>query len=199
MRVTKGYRKPNLDVIVSDLSPSKNNYLYLYTKGGHFSLNGMDYIGEFHYAGKTPKTGPIPNEDSQILRRAYKNPDDYIYDHLHDFDVEVLRYKDPKQIVYEPAEQTYSTGYDTRYFIEKVEDDLSYAIEIDVEQYNNIGTRGGIDPNIYPAAIVKWKLTGTQDGIFDHNRLQVYLASAKCPSVEYAIKNYLEFARITLV
>ena len=199
MRSTKSYRKPNLDVVISDSSPASNNYLYLYTKGGHFSLDGVDYVGEYHYAGRTPKTGPVPEPGSRILRRVYRNPDDYIYDHLHNFDVEVLRYKDPKQIVYKPTEQLYTAGYDTRYFVEKIQDDHSYAIEIDVEQYNNIGTRGGIDPNIYPSAAVRWKLTGTQEGIFDHNRLQVYRASTACPSIDYAIKNYLEHARITLV
>ena len=199
MRSTKSYRKPNLDVVISDSSPASNNYLYLYTKGGHFSLDGVDYVGEYHYAGRTPKTGPVPEPGSRILRRVYRNPDDYIYDHLHNFDVEVLRYRDPKQIVYKPTEQLYTAGYDTRYFVEKIQDDYSYAIEIDVEQYNNIGTRGGIDPNIYPSAAVRWKLTGTQEGIFDHNRLQVYRASTACPSIDYAIKNYLEHARITLV
>ena len=179
--------------------PGQNNRLYQYTKGNEFSLDGVPYVGEYHYNGTTPYTGPIPADDTQVLRRIYRNVDHYIYDHLQKFDSQVLRYKDPKPILYRPTDQAYVIGYDSRYFVEKVEDEYSYAIEIDVDQYNNISTRGGIDGGLYLSTVLKWKLTGGQQEIIEHNKYEVYKGSVNCPSVEYSIRNFLEFSRITLV
>lgn len=186
--------------ITSEFSPRRNNIgnNFLYTKGGEFSLNGVDYIGEYHLVDDMAKTYPSANPNSQLLRRIYKNPDHYIYDRLHDFDIPVLQYIDPKPYVYKPDDQDYSVGFDTRYFVEKVDDDNSFAIEVDQEQYNNIGRAGGIDGGLYLVATVRWKLTGRREDIIKHNETEIYKASKFCPSVNYAIKNFLEFTRITL-
>ena len=86
-----------------------------------------------------------------------------------------------------------------RFFVEKVEDDFSYAVEIDNDQFNLINKPGGIDGGVYLSAAVRWKLTGRRQDIIDHNEMELYKASSKVPSVNYAVKNFLEFARITLV
>jgi len=186
--------------ITSEFSPRRNNIgnNFLYTKGGEFSLDGVDYIGEYHMVDEMAKTYPTSNPNSQLLRRVYKNKDHYIYDKLHDFDIAVLQFIDPKPYVYKPDEQDYSIGSDTRYFVEKVDDDNSFAIEVDQEQYSNIGRAGGIDGGLYLAASVSWKLTGRKEDIITHNENQIYKASKSVPSVNYAIKNFLEFSRITL-
>ena len=182
----------------SEFSPRANNDNFLYTKGGEFSLNGVEYIGEYHMIDGMAKTFPLANPDSQILRRIYRNADHYIYDRLHDFDTPVLQFIDPKPYVYRPSEQDYPIGFDNRYFVEKVDDDNSFAIEVDQDQYNNIGTVRNIDAGLYLAASIRWKLTGRREDIISHNEAEIYKASKFCPSVGYAIKNFLEFTRITL-
>jgi len=188
-----------LDRRYSEFSPGRNDNIYLYTKGGQFSLNGEEYVGEYHYAGLTPKTGPIQSKDSVVLQRLYRNPDHYVYDKQFNFDVGVLSFADPIPFLYVPTEQVYEAGFDTRYFVEKIEDALSYAIEIDEQQYVNIGTRGGIDSGLYTFTEIRWKLTGKSQDIINHNEDQIFKASTIVPSIAYAVRNYLEFARITQV
>lgn len=185
--------------IISEFSPGRNNNLYRYTKGNEFSLNGVNYIGEYHYIGNTPKTGPTPSNQSQELRRIYNNFDHYVYDRAFDFDVNVLTYVDPIPYLYKPTEQAYAVGIDDRFFVEKIQDDISYAIEIDSTQFKFVNKRGGIDGAIYRAAILKWKLTGKREDIISYNQSSIARTSTIVPSVNYAIKNFLEFARITLV
>lgn len=182
----------------SAFSPAQNNDLYLYTKGLEFSLNGLNYIGEYHLIGGVPKTGPIPSDKSEELHRAYQNPDHYTYDKVFNFKVPTRNFIEPKPYIYKPDEQDYIVGSDARYFIEKVDDELSFAIEIDQKQYRSIGRPGGIDGGLYLSAAINWKLTGKREDIIKQNEDALYLASKKIPSINYAVKNFLEFARITL-
>ena len=41
-----------------------NSNNYLYTKGGEFSLDGLNYIGEYHYQEVLARTGPIEETSS---------------------------------------------------------------------------------------------------------------------------------------
>ena len=184
---------------LSEFSPGRNDNLYKYTKGGDFSLNGVEYIGEYHYVGDIPKTGPVPTSDSKILQRIYRNRDHYVYDRNFNFDVPVLNFIEPSPYLYRPQEQAYVVGYDTRYFVEKVEDVESYAIEINQIQYESINQRGGIDGAIYTFATINWKLTGRREDIIQYNQIQLLKASAIVPSINYAVRNFSEYARITLV
>ena len=91
-----------------------------------------------------------------------------------------------------------STQY-SALFVEKIEDSESYAIEVNQEQFNLINKEGGIDGSIYTYTAINWKLTGRSRDIIEHNETQLYKASSIVPSINYAVRNFLEFARITLV
>ena len=85
----------------SKYSPSKNNYIYLYTKGGAFSLDGQNYVGEYHYDSGIAKTGPTityaPNVDtSKVLQRTYNNADHYAYDKIKKFNIPTLQFVNNK-------------------------------------------------------------------------------------------------------
>jgi hypothetical protein len=177
---------------------SKNN-TYLYTKGMELSLDGKNYIGEYHIKGDQIFTGPIHNRDSKELQEIYPNPDEYIYDKIFKFDPIVKRFVDPVPYLYKPLQQAYSVGFDMRYFVEKLDDDQSFAIEIDKVQYDNLGIRYGIDSGLYISAAVKWKLTGRLEEIINHNRDELNKYTPFLPSITYAVRNFTEFAQITLV
>jgi hypothetical protein len=183
----------------SEFGTSRGNNLYLYTKGGTFSLDGKEYVGEFHYVGQQPKTGPIPTPESKVLHRLYINADHYEYDRLLGFDVPILDRVDPKPFLYKPDEQAYVVGFDSRFFVEKFDDPDSYAIEIDQDQFSRINVRGGIDGGLYPSVKIKWQLIGSREDIIRHNELELYNASKTIPTINYSVKNFLEFARINLV
>jgi hypothetical protein len=184
---------------INKYSAASNTGIYLYTKGGEYSLDGLDYIGEYHMEGSTAKTGPVMNSNSRVLHRAYRNRDHYTYDKNFEFKVRVLDYVEPVPYLYRPAEQAYTAGMDARFFVEKYDDNTSYAIEINSQQYEKIGKKGGIDGGLYRYATIQWQLTGRREDIISHNELEVYKASSILPTIEYSIKNYLDFARITLV
>jgi len=185
--------------VTSAFSPGANDGIFLYTKGGEYSLDGIEYIGEYHVVHGVAKTGPKPTPETKLLQRLYPNKDHYIYDKIHNFDVKVLDFVEPRPHLFNPTDVSYESGYQMRFFVERIEDDLSYAIEIDNDQFNLIDKPGGIDGGIYLSASVRWKLTGRRQDIIDHNEMELFKASSKVPSVNYAVKNFLEFARITLV
>jgi len=185
--------------LTSEYGVRKNDNIYLYTKGGEFSYGGINYVGEYHYDGNVAKTGPTPNDNAQLLQRYFANPEHYIYDRAFRFKPKVLGFVDPKPYLYKPNEQVYSVGVDSRYFVEKIQDSESYAIEIDSAQFNQINKTGGIDGSIHSYTSIEWKLTGSTQSITKYNQYQISIASALVPSINYAIRNYLEYARITLV
>lgn len=185
--------------LTSNFGVRINSNTYLYTKGGEFSYEGKNYIGEYHYDSNIPKIGPTHNKNAKTLQRYYANPEHYIYDKAFNFKSKILSYVNPKPYLYKPNEQTYKTGIDSRYFIEKIQNNESYAVEIDLTQFNNINKANGIDGSINTYTSIKWKLTGERSTIIAYNELEVYKASAIVPSINYAIKNYLEYARVTLV
>ena len=185
--------------VVSAFGPAANDDIYLYTKGGEYSLDGVEYIGEYHMVHGIAKTGPKPGPTTKVLQRLYTNKDHYVYDKIHNFDVVVNDFVEPKPHLFNPTDVSYESGFETRFFVERIEDDLSYAIEIDNDQFNLINRPGGIDGGIYMSTSVQWKLTGRRQDIIDHNEKELFKASYFVPSVNYAVKNFLEFARVTLV
>lgn len=183
---------------VSRFGPRKNENNYLYTKGGEFSLNGVNYIGEYHLDGTVPRVGPILDSNAPTLLKYYANKDHFTYDKIFNFNVKVSNFVEPKYYMYTPTEQSYAVGFDLRYFVEKINDDQSYAVEIDEKQYKRLNKSNGIDGGLYTSAILKWRLTGSQKVIIEHNTREIQIGSTSVPSIQYAIKNYTEFARITL-
>jgi lipoprotein-anchoring transpeptidase ErfK/SrfK len=209
---------------VSSSSPAKKQKLFLYTKGGEYSLNGIEYIGEYHIDNGVAKTGPLPptlsrivnktgpdqivpskvrltntkNEESgKVLHKYYTNKDHYLYDKLKDFNVNVVNYKEPVPYLWKPSEVEYDNGESVRYFVEKVNDEESYAIEINQQQFDRINQFGGIDGGLYSFVSIEWKLVGSRQYVESYNEKQLYKASAIVPSIGYAVRNFIEYARLT--
>jgi len=199
--------------MAKDLKPSqyglntRNKRTYLYTKGFEYSLDGNNYIGEYHIQGSSVKTGPVPSPESIVLRKYYSDPLVYQYDKARGFPKRPRI--EPNQIVWSPIETNYKTGFATRYFVERIAKFESYPIEIDDEQASAYGKDDGIDEGLDSLLKLTWKLTGSErniyrnnelyaEGIFEYNQRQVILGTRVIPNIESAIKNYTEYARITL-
>ena len=174
----------------------KQSQIYLYTKGKEFSLNGREYVGEYHYDNGVPYVGPVHRSGAPILQKYYGNSLHYTYDTLFKFDVVINRYVNPKPYRWTPREDEYLLGSGPRYFVEKRNDDYSYAIEIDQQQYEKIDLLGGIDGGLYHYTRILWRLTGTAQEVARTNEKALRDASKIVPSIEYAVRNYVEYARI---
>lgn len=180
---------------------------FLYTKGGEYSLDGKEYIGEYHITGEVVKTGPVPDRGSKILRKYYSNNLLYDYDRSRQF---VTRdFVEPDQIVISPKPSDYEAGSFTRYFVERAGAYEGYPIEINRAQYTLYGKDKGVDAASYNLVLLNWKLIGSErnvyrngvlyvKGIFEHNQEEVYKNTPIIPNLPGAIKSYTEFARITL-
>lgn len=185
----------------------KSRTEYLYTKGNQLSLDGQNYVGEYHISGKLAYTGPVHSVNSKRLRKIYTNPDLYQYDKARNF-IERVR-SEPNQIVWSPIETEYVTGFATRYFVERMGRMEGYPIEIDQQQADNYGANRGIDEGIYILVRLKWKLTGSlrniyrngqlhSEGIYEYNLREVRSKGREIPNLEFGIKSFTEYARVTL-
>lgn len=181
---------------ISQYSGRKKQNNYLYTKGGEFSLDGIDYVGEYHVEGAIAKTGPVPTNESKVLRRPYTDADVYVYDNIKNFNTAILRYVEPRPIVLNITNVDYARGYVYRYFVESITI-KPYTVEIDKIQYDLIGKANGIDPNTYVNALVKWKLTGTLQEIEAENQKQIGEAIKSTKNILYSIRSYIEYSTPT--
>jgi len=217
-------KKKNRVGNISSFSSRKKTRTHLYTKGGEFSLNGEDYIGEYYLEGDSPFTGPAPigiNEDinhvgdpdlvnpkirlitpkaaetGKLLRRVYQEHYQYDYERIKAFNIPILDFIDPIPYLYVPKDSAYDSGEGVRYFVQKRGSDDSYAVEIDSKQWETIGQYKGIDDGLYAFIGVTWKLVGAHDIIAQQNELALFKAQKVIPSILYSVKSFTEFARFT--
>ena len=215
-------KKKNRLGSISGYSPRGKVQTFLYTKGNEFSLDGIEYVGEYHIKEGIAYTGPEPLKalddinkvgdpdiiqrefraaktmnSGQILRRIYTDFDQYEYDRLKKFDIRELDFLEPRPYLYKPKDAAYDAGEDSRYFVQKRHSDDSYPMEIDLSQWELIGQFRGIDPQIYASVSVVWKLVGSFDYIAQQKELELLRAQKLVPGVLYAVKSFTEFARLT--
>jgi len=189
------------------LANKANANNYLYTKGKEFSLDGINYIGEYHLVDGKPKTGPVADNQAKSLTKYYPDLVVYNYDRIKQFKNLVTDYTEPNPIIIEPTDLDYDLGYIDRFFVEKSINVEKYPTEIDNKQYQKYNTAENINGGLYLVVILKWKLTGSlrdrrdakgnliERGIYEHNALEVEKGSRQIPNLNYIIKNYIEFAR----
>lgn len=182
---------------------TNNKQKYRYTKGFEYSLDGQNYVGEYHIVGNKVFTGPEPSNTSKQLTKYYTNSDLYAYDKARKF--EERDRVEPDQYVFVPTKADYTTGFVTRYFVERVGRFEGYPLEIDKQQAEKYGRDQGIDEGAYNLVAIKWMLVGYErsttinnivvEGVYEHNLREVTLATKIIPNLPEAIKSYTEFAR----
>ena len=217
-------KKKNRSGNISNFSSRKKTRTHLYTKGGEFSLNGKNYVGEYYIEVDSSFTGPTPvsindninqvgdpdlvnpkitlttpkaTETGELLRRVYPEDYQYEYERVKAFDIPILDFIDPVPYLYQPKDSAYSAGEDARYFVQKRGSDDSYAVEIDSKQWQMIGGYKGIDDGLYAFTGVTWKLVGAYDIIAQQNELALFKAQKIIPSILFSVKSFTEFARFT--
>tara|TARA_B110000261_G_scaffold162627_1_gene206669 strand:- start:797 stop:1153 length:357 start_codon:yes stop_codon:yes gene_type:complete len=87
-----------------------------------------------------------------------------------------------------PSKGDYSTGYITRFFIQKVNDISSPIYEINANYSSNIESKV-----YYVLTSLDWRLVGALDEIKKSNAASVRLASADIPKIGLYLPNLLQF------
>lgn len=181
-----------------------------YTKGSEYSLDGKDYVGEYHIINDKAYTGPSDAIGTKLLTRYYPNSSVYTYDSLFNFRKVESSFQQPKDAVITPTEGDYSSGVFLRYFLQSIIDPQKMPIEITRDGYESLGKTKGFDNATNMAFTVLWTLTGPLrsyldnngyviQGIFEKNETEVLKSATAYPNIQYKLKNYVEFARPTFV
>ncbi len=200
-----------------------------YTKGFEYSLDGENYIGEYHVVDGQAYTGPpkIGANYRKPLTKYYDNASVYAYDKLKNFNKVESTYRTPIYIRPEPTTADYKSGYTTRYLLQYTLDRSQVPIEIGSAGNSLYGKKKGYDAGLYDLIILKWQISGPLydyktmmsgqkqivngeevllrprehviPGIIDANKRAVGAYSDRYPSLPYAFKNYQEFAQPTVL
>lgn len=169
-----------------------NQQINLYTKGNEFSLEGINYIGEYHIENNIPYTGYDSSYvDKKILSVWYPTMDMYVYDKITNSNYSQYTY--PVHVVRRPTQFDYNDGYYYRYFVYKNNDNDGKIYELDIHQYSKYGKKKGIDSGLYGLLVIKWLLTGETNFIYSSNSKEINLNSVNCPGIKQILKDPLQY------
>jgi hypothetical protein len=182
----------------------------LYTKGGEYTLEstGQEYRGEYHLANGVPFTGKPKNKlAKRLLPFVYDKYSTYVYDRAFQFKNKAKTQKPPKFFRPQPSQSDYKTGYIYRYVVTHNINKEKFPIEIAVTQANSFGAPTGVDAGLWALHKVKWQIAGAIEnyetkggvvlGIENANRAAVAVLLPKYPMMQFAFRNYTEFAQPT--
>lgn len=162
----------------------------LKTSGKEWMLSdGTEFKGYYHkYADGMVMTGFNYNELTSEYLSTYRPQTSFKYDVLTKTNVK--NYTTPQQYYPRPSKNDYDQGYVTRYFIRRANNVDDRIVEIDVKQWNLIGSR--IDPFLYLKTSLPWKLTGNQADVEQTNFKVVQKYNTELPGLQKYLRNYLE-------
>jgi len=200
-----------------------------YTKGFEYSLDGENYIGEYHLLDGLAYTGPpkVGKQYRKLLTKYYDNQNNYTYDKLNKFNKIEASYISPVYVKPSPQSGDYRVGFVMRYLLQETLHLNHVPIEVGQQGLDRYGKANGYDPSLHTLIQIQWKLTGplydkktlivgqTQivngqevklasreqiaPGIIDENRRQILKLANAYPALPYAFKNYQEFAQPTVL
>lgn len=174
---------------------------HLYTKGKQFSINGIEYIGEYHLVNKKPFTGPESSDFSEPLTVYYSNHDHYSYDSLiiGTNKTFVKVFGQPIPFIPNPTSSDYDIGIIERFFVKDQFFKDAYGIEISKQYFDNINSEsvvGSINGARYISVGIQWKISGLRFDLFEFNKDQILIGSRVINDLAYVLPNVLQFAKI---
>lgn len=196
------------------ISPGQNSTDYtkttLYTKGGEYTVEstGQEYRGEYHLSNGVAFTGKPKNKEAKrLLPFVYDKYSTYVYDKFFEFKNKAKTHRSPKFFRPQPSQSDYKTGYIYRYVVTHNLNQQKFPVEIAVTQANSFGSSTGVDAGLWTLHKIKWQLSGaledyqTKGGailsIENANRAAVGALLPKYPILQFAFRNYAEFAQPT--
>ena len=190
-----------------------------YTYGNEYVVasTGQDYIGLYHitnqgniYTGKNTNSFDkqllLTKNQSVVLNETSQQ---YVSLRQQQGDQFKLILPDPPPYFTQPTESDYQRGYFTRYFTKKINDrGISTLKEIDQQTYSKINSNSkDYDSYMWKTTQSKWVLTGSindtvvggvvKKGVKNANYNLIFTASQLVEGLEYFIKDYTQFARLT--
>ena len=179
----------------------------LYTFGKEWMTeNDVEYIGLYHtYTTGEVYTRPLWDEQLSVKLVVYNDiaTSIYKYNKLKPNIKATHTSIQPHQVIVSAAE--YKTGYITRYFAKKRNENL--IIEVNASQYADWDS-GKIDNVLYDMTQIKWWVSGNIDdtfgvvntiGVKTKNKQAVQLAEKKLTGISSKLSNYTQYYADTIV
>ena len=175
----------------------------LFTQGKEFMTeDNVEYIGRYHRYN----TGEIYTESNWDVRKSKRlikyvenvTKQSFVYDTLQPN--LTLKYIQPNTHSVTISKNDISTGYITRYFIKKINNEN--IIEINQIQYN-AWLQDVIEKKMHIALSLTWYISGTIEdetsgvvtipGVISKNQKQVSYASKTLPGLSNMLTNFIEY------
>ena len=162
-------------------------------------LNGNDYVGPYHILpnGKS-FTGFIPDlKSKQLLEKGEKFISNDVINYNNIKNEQLPTHKSPIPIFPLISESDIENGYIERFFIQRRNNPENTIIEIDLDQYLNIGVESNnISQVNYNAVYLKWHISNlTPKILIELNTQQLLKAEKKFKGLSKFITNYLEYSK----
>jgi len=119
--------------------------------------------------------------------------------------VDFKKSKIPNDTIAVPTDKDIKRGYMERYFAHKINDKI--VIELDKDNFSNIGKDGGLDKNLWEKIKIRWKVSGPEydqrdkksgilkeSGIIDTNRRTTAIISEKYPHMMDVLVDLSKFS-----
>ena len=113
-----------------------------------------------------------------------------VYDRINKSKINQFEIPNIESHVPKPIDTDYTTGYITRYFIQKSNDKNSVVREISKTGYQEF-----INNSFYTVVTLDWKIAGTNDEIRLANQKSIKLGAKKIAAIQMFLVNYLEFSK----
>ena len=176
----------------------------LYTFGKEWQRpDGTEYTGLYHKYITTDEiyTEPTWNQNKSIKLSEYSeiSPTIKLYKKLNP-NIKIGTQTITALVSFKPTQENYSTGYITRYFLKKVNEDLIYEVD-DIQYFDQLSNI--IDLRLYNGTSVNWYITGettdtvngttTAPGVITKNRQAIKDAETLVPGISKLVTNLLEY------
>jgi len=170
-----------------------------YAKKDEFILlDGTDYEGLYHELpnGQTFTGATQEINSKEIIKKVLKVSEDVkSYNRIKQQSISY--YKTPVTVFRIILDDDYDNGYIERFFVQKRNNPINTIMEIDYDQYSNIGPDpGNINSLLYNSIFIRWKISKLNKDIMSTlNKIEVDTANVIFPGLKKYITNYLEFSK----
>lgn len=172
----------------------------LYTAGGQWQLaDGTEYIGPYHQYISDRLTYTNAQYQKGVSKQLFPlqlNVDIIEYNKAAKTKSKI--WATPRYYLPVVQAEHITQGWMPRYFVQVRNQPLHTIIEIDSDQFDNIGTTvTGIDSVRYKSLNIRWKITGTLNEIIDTNRFQLINKNIEFPGIVNYLSNLIEFSEFS--
>jgi hypothetical protein len=180
---------------------NKNLTLALWTEGDQYQTDlyytGESYEGYYHIENGYLYTDPAPIIERQPLYPYVTNDRREVRKYNVIKDTTTPNRPAPRYHFPKPTTDDISQGWMVRFFVQRLPDHT--ITEIDLDQYQKVGTTNGIDKALYNRASIRWKIGGTDVSIKFINSGKLQTMDNTMPGISDYLNNLLEFSEYSPV